>query len=303
MAYVYVEQVLLENMLINAFALWLALRLIHIPLVWLRIILSALTGSLFGIVMLLFSMPLYLQWAGKVVLSLLLSFIAVPRSTGKKKWLHTAGMFWLVTIILGGASLAMVYFLGGNVFVVGGVAMTRGASPAMLLGGLWLGYALIRWLWLGAFSGILPEQVPVTITQDNVTVQFMALVDTGQTLTEPGSARPIIVVDESQAKKLLPECMRHADTRGKDWLWWLNTATSSGFRNPVCPVGFRSVGGEGMLPGFRMDAVTVSGQKVAATIAVFQGRLDQKGVYHALVPAALVTRQKVFTAAGREKRA
>lgn len=161
---------------------------------------------------------------------------------------------------------------------LGGIALGLGS------GGFWslvLSAVGVCFLCILGFRGKAGAQhyVPVTVTCGNKTVSLTALVDTGNTLRDPISGRPVLVVDESVAAKL---CLlsRSQLTRPIETM---ASAKLPGLRLiPYTAVGSSA----GMLLGMRPDSVLVDGKEKEYIVAFAPQNLGH-GQYQALAGGAL----------------
>lgn len=161
---------------------------------------------------------------------------------------------------------------------LGGIAMGLGN------GGFWslvLSAGGVCFLCLVGFRGRAGAQhyVPIAIHHGGQTVSLTALVDTGNTLRDPVSGRPVLVVDVASASKLLPlthEQLAHP-------VETLATAKLPGLRLiPYSAVGQSA----GLLLGIRADRVEVEGKEAEYIVAFAPQNLGH-GQYQALAGGAL----------------
>lgn len=131
------------------------------------------------------------------------------------------------------------------------------------------------------FRGRVREQhyVPVTITCGEKSVSLTALVDTGNTLRDPISGRPVLVVDEAVAGKL---CLLSHNQLAHP-IETMTSARLPGLRLiPYTAVGSSA----GILLGIRADRVEVDGKEAEYIVAFAPQNLGH-GQYQALAGGAL----------------
>lgn len=141
------------------------------------------------------------------------------------------------------------------------------------------------------------EQVclyPVEIRWDSRAVSLTALLDTGNTLCDPLTKAPVILVELQLFKPYLPpklliliEQLQRGDL-GPVW----DLPTNWGGRFRVVP--FHAVGKtDGLLIGFRPDRVVIRQQQQSITceqvvIAFYQEALSPEGIYQGLIPPVVL---------------
>lgn len=116
------------------------------------------------------------------------------------------------------------------------------------------------------------QHCTLTILRQGQLRKCFAKVDTGNTLKEPFSGEPVIVVK----REVFPEISANTDTCLRD-----------GFRL----IPFASVGGEGVLPAFRADKITITEQNNHYQVSAYVALCDSEritGEIQALVPSVLL---------------
>ncbi len=161
---------------------------------------------------------------------------------------------------------------------LGGVAIGLGS------GGFWsllLSAGGVCFLCMVGFRGkaTLQHYVPVTITCGERTVSLTALVDTGNTLRDPISGCPVLVVDETVAGKLC--ALSH------NQLAHPIETMASGKHQGLRLIPYSAVGQSGgLLLGTRADRVQVEGRE-AEYIVAFAPQNFGHGQYRALAGGVL----------------
>ena len=199
-------------------------------------------------------------------------------------FLFLGGLLWRLVFL--GLMSVMAFGLDlrrGFLFVL--LSMALGGLTSLLnRGGFWalvLSAGAIAGLCLVGFRGKVGVQrfVPVTICCGGRTASVTALVDTGNTLRDPISGKPVLVVDENVAGKL--SALTRAQLR--DPIATLSQCPGPGYRL----IPFSAVGSPGgMLLGLRPDSLHVDGREAEYIIA-FAPQLLGAGRYQALAGGSL----------------
>lgn len=262
MTVVYIDLLFLLNLTANYLLLLTAGRMCGQVLRRWLLALSAALGALYACALFLPG----LGWLGaapcRVCAGVLMVLLAYGAGRGLLK----------VTLCFFGGSAA----LGGLVWaaeLLGGHSLTleRGVLYSyvdlrLLLLLLVLSYGLLYFLTDRAFQHRRSELVPVVIRLGGTAVKLTALLDTGNTLTDPMTNRPVLVAEGEYCKALLP--MPLPLDRPAEALAALGEAGERGWR--LLP--YRAVGVErGLLLAVKADSVTV-------------GNTDCKGLLVALSP-------------------
>lgn len=297
---VYLDEVLLGNVLMNFAILWLTARFCLLSGSFWRLVASATFGAVYAVA-LFFPVPAY--FAGipaKVGVSLLMLAIAFAPQPGRK--LGTAlVVFYLASFGLGGLVFGLSYFLGGGGFapgLQGFIEVPRGYFWPTVVSAL-----VVTWL-VGRSGGVFLHRrfirglfhVPVKISIYGKQLTVNALVDTGNQLSDPLTNHPVLVVELDAVRQLLPAELRWilAADADPDFEKVLSGLGDKRWATRLRLIPFQSLGrSSGLLLGFRPDQVEiVYGREVVrvknVVIAVYQRRLCPEESYRALVNPRLL---------------
>lgn len=161
---------------------------------------------------------------------------------------------------------------------LGGIALGLGN------GGFWslvLAAGLVCLMCLLGFRGRAGQQsyLPVTLCHMGKTVTLTALADTGNTLRDPVSGSPVLVVDGWVAGALLAL----SDAQVADPIGTLAAVKLPGLRLiPYSAVGQTA----GLLLGIRVDCVRIDGKETACIVAFAPQKLGH-GQYQALAGGSI----------------
>lgn len=150
-----------------------------------------------------------------------------------------------------------------------GIAAGEGMWPLIL------GAVVIFCLCMVSKTGNTRRYVPVTVAYQNHKADMTALIDTGNTLRDPMSGKPVLVADCDVAEKLLSLSQEAL----KDPVGTLAAQPVPGLRLiPYHSVGIPS----GMLLGVKADHVWIGGEKTEHIVAFSPNRLCGYGQFQAL---------------------
>ncbi|WP_027717341.1 sigma-E processing peptidase SpoIIGA [Desulfovirgula thermocuniculi] len=260
---VYVDQVLAGNLLLNYLLLWVAGRLSRVRAPLYRLWLSSLLGSVYSLLLFVPGCQVFFLLPCKVLASVLMVLLAfAPLSL--PRFFSCLALFYLSSFMLGGIWLGTIYFL---------YADSRSLSAAGLLGLVsrhyWTGLVLALAVFAGGGAALAlwrhrwrsrACQVGLAVEVEGCRVELEGMVDTGNSLRDPLTGHPVVVVEREALWPLLPPPMRlllEKEGREEGAALMLGLAGSSWARR-FCLIPFRSLGTErGMLLGFRPDLVEV----------------------------------------------
>lgn len=249
---VYLDLAVLLNMAVDFMLLMGTNTLAGFPTDWKRSLPAAALGGLYGGLCLVPGMVFLGGFHWRIVFLGLMGGIAFGWNRGSVKRI---GVFLLLSMALGGIALGF----------------GRGRFMAVLLSGvlLWL---LCRF----AFGGQVGQQeyVPVSIRYEGRQVQVIALRDTGNTLRDPVTGEPVLVLAAQAAQRLTGLTPQQIAAP----LETLASRAMPGLRL----IPYRAVGQGGMLLGMRFADVTIGTRNMAAVVAFDPGGLGEGTMYQAL---------------------
>lgn len=299
---VYLDIIVLENIVINYLILMVTARFSKSRTSSLRLFLGALAGALYlALMFLLPEMEFLTGVLSKILLSVVMT--AITFSVDRvMDFVKTLALFYAFTFIFAGASLALLYLGEGGGIVKNGVIITS----VPLLGTKWSLLVLAFSVTL-IILRIFKDLVQGRLSKEKLTVQLMisfdskvtglyALVDTGNSLYDPLTNTPVVVVEFSAIKEILPQEIR--DIFEKDNENDLAALTESISGTPWFSrfrlIPFTSLGREnGMLIGFRPDYIEIEEENRRkgirdVIVGIYNRALSRNEKYKALLNPELI---------------
>ena len=133
---------------------------------------------------------------------------------------------------------------------------------------------------------------PIQINWDGNELNLNALLDTGNRLYDPLTKVPVVIIEFSQVKQLLPnevvDLIEKMFRRVVDW-------ESNTFGREGSDLPFKSIGKEhGILIGFRPDSLKIWQKQQAfsnnhVVVGIYNNQLSPEGAFHALIPPTLLS--------------
>lgn len=296
---IYLDVLLLENIVINFVILFVTAKLAKLKTSTLRLFIGSLVGALYVVFIILQpGMTIYYTTFAKVLLSFFI--IAVTFSPRKVlAFFKILVIFYLSTFIFAGAALAFLFFNQQGGFVRNGIVYVSSQSKWTLIFFAFVTVGIIIKIFMEVIqSKISKEQllVPVKIAFDNRKVDLPALVDTGNSLKDPLTNVPVMVVEFKAMSELLPlEIKTIFESSGEDDLNKITSAISkSKWFSRFRLIPFSSLGKEnGMLIGFRPDYIEIGEDEEKrdvknVIVGIYNRSLSNSNKYKALLGPELV---------------
>ncbi len=255
---IYLDVLLAVNWVIDFLLLHATARLTHTPTRGRRLVLGAAVGAASCCVVLLPALPAPLSVACKAAGALAMTAAAF-RWCGVGALLRRTAVLFVLSAAFAGAAMALWVFVAPTgLQVVNGVVYYE-LSPLLLIALTAVSYGLLclagRFMRRREPAG---RSYRLRIVYHGHTAEVAALYDSGNGLIEPFSGAPAVVADYAAVAAVL------------------SPAWEPSRRTP--PPGarlipFSSVGGDGFLPAFRPERLTVCGE---------EGEWDVSGAYVAV---------------------
>lgn len=281
MTVIYVDTLFLLNALVDYLLLLGAARLAGEPLRRLAFALGAALGGAYAVAIFLPGMG-FLQ--GMPCRLAVLALMCVIAYGGGRRLLRQSLLFLALSCALGGGIL-MVALLGGRGLTLSGGVLYSAMDLKLVLLSAAGCYAAVTLVFrgLGRHTAPAGELVPVRVVLAGRGVELTALRDTGNTLTDPATGRPVLVAEGAALLPLLPPGVLEEKELANPvaCMEKLRAGPLAG-RARLLP--YRAVGVErGLLLALRPDEVWVDGQREELLAALSPTPVSDGGGYRVLV--------------------
>ena len=247
---VYGEVLFLENFITGWIILKLTCKLCGCSPKRRRIAAGSLMCGLYAFILFV---PLH--WLTALTSKLLFSAAVVLAVFGSGTWrgiLKTTGVFYIVSFLMGGVTIALMYLLHIPGMTGNGSFVFKGATFMQIAAGVAATWYLGNWL-----AGLLREKNLRKNIMQQVTVKvagnewrFSALIDTGNSLNDPVTGWPVAVLSKDASEKIKRQCDSEQFTK-------------------FSVIPYRTAGRAGVMFGLRPDFITVNGRHVTEIVLGF----------------------------------
>ena len=208
---VYVEDVFLDNFIIDFLILFITGKLLRIAIKIPRLLFAAALGV--GFVLLNLALPL--QGAPLLLYKLGIGLVMCITAFGErtiKRNILTYLTFLFVTLLIGGACFVVCFSFGTAVLGESGEVSYNLALPVGVVMGI---IALVTFV-VFQLVGVIKSKTArsnfvfdATIFHDNRSIKLKAFLDTGNTLVDPETHKPVVVITYDCFKKLNRSAQLH----------------------------------------------------------------------------------------------
>ncbi|MGI5928190.1 sigma-E processing peptidase SpoIIGA [Pseudoflavonifractor sp.] len=284
MTVVYIDSLFLLNFLVNYLLLLAAARLSGAVIRRPSLAMGAALGGGYAAAVFLPGMDFLLHPLCKIGAAVLMLLCAFGNS---RRLLRTGLIFFAVAAAFGGGIFAIELLGGRGLSLKNGIFYSTMDLKLILLSAA--GCYVVISLVLRRTGGHTAkrELVPAVVTLGERKTMLTALVDTGNTLTDPATNRPVMVAEGEKLFSLFPADAAPGPTELSDPVSALEHMADGPLRGRCRLLPYQAVGVEcGMLLAVRMDRVQVGTEDYGGIlVALSPNRLSDGGGYSALIGA------------------
>ena len=283
MTVVYIDALFLLNFVVDYLLLLCAGRLAGEVLHRGRLALGAALAGAYAAAVFLPGMGFLLHPLCKLAAAVLALLIGYG---GSRRLLRVTLVFFAVSAAFAGGILALELLGGRGLTLENGVFSSAMDLRLILLSAAGC-YVVITLLFLRSarHTAARQELVPAVLTLDGRRVALTALVDTGNTLTDPATGRPVMVAEGEKVAGLFPSGQAPDEADLRDPVAALERLSQAGFLGRCRLLPYQAVGVEcGMLLSLRLDGARVGREDYGTLlVALSPNRLSDGGGYSALI--------------------
>ena len=293
---IYIDVVFFENLIMNTIILIATGIILKQKIKWIRIILGGSLGAIYSIMTYISSLQIYSNLILKIILSILIIYIAYNPQTVKQLW-KSILIFYLTSFVFGGAAFALIYIVKPQeILMKNGLFLGTYPLKTVILA------AIIAFIILITAFTIIKSKLnkkdmfcEIKVKLNNKLIETKAMIDTGNLLKEPITNTPVIILEHT----LLYDCMP------REILNNLNKILGGDFEkipqeirqeyiSRLKLIPFSSLGKQnGMLVGIKADEVKVIYEEQENNykniiIGIYNKSLTKRGEYRALIGLELL---------------
>ncbi|NMO94770.1 sigma-E processing peptidase SpoIIGA [Paenibacillus lemnae] len=299
---VYIDLIFLVNLLIDGVLLALTAWMRRLnPRKW-RLFLSAVTGAMYVVMMFVPELGFLFTFLVKFGLSLIMLWIAFG-FVSLQSFLRNLGAFYMVNFAAAGGIIGFHYFMQSSGDLFNGIWFTAS-------GGLTFELKVSFWFMCIALFAVIMifravqttrRQVEqretllgqVTVEMGETTITCTGLLDTGNQLSDPLTRIPVMVMEASLWKDILPASWRTRLGEPDKWIMELDGETFA-WQDRLRLIPYRGVNrGAAFMLALKPDRVIIEMnghlyEPVRVLIGLDGGTLSGEGAYQAILHPELV---------------
>ncbi|MGN1327026.1 MAG: sigma-E processing peptidase SpoIIGA [Clostridia bacterium] len=291
---IYIDIIFVENILMNYIILFATLVIIKSRTKYqqIRLIVSSIIGSCYAVIIYLNILSIYSNIFAKIVLSIIMVYVAFG-AQNVKLLLKQILIFYLVSFIFGGCTVALIYFIKPeNVKINNGVFVGTYPIKVTLIAGV-VAFIVTQIAFRINKNKLNSKNTffDIEIFFEEKTLKVRALLDSGNMLTEPISKLPVIIVEKEELKKIISKDFLNyiENFMGGDAEKQYDEDNIQKYLSKVRMVPFMSIGKEnGMLIGIRIDKTKIETEDINierknVIVGIYDKKLTKDNKYNALI--------------------
>ena len=271
---IYIDIVIIENLIMNYVILCATGIVSKNKIRHLRLIMASLLGAIYSVVAYMKILEIYSNIVLKILLSVIIVYIAYNPQTVKKLW-KTLVMFYLVSFVFGGVAFSLIYIIK--------------PQDIIMKNGLFLGTYPLKTIILGAIVAFAIIIIAVKIIRKKFTTKDM-ICDIGNMLKEPITNTPVVVVEKILLYECIPkEILNNINQIIGGDLEKIPQRIQSQYISKLKLIPFSSLGKQnGMLLGIKVQKIKIIKESEEITkeniiVGIYQQSLTKNGEYQALM--------------------
>ena len=293
---IYVDVVLIENLLMNYIILFATGVILKVNIKHMRLVLASLIGAIYTIIAYMSAFKIYSNIGLKFVLSVIMIYIAFNPKSIKKLFKFTL-IFYLTSFVFGGVAFALIYIVKPqDILRNNGLILNSDSLKVIFIS------AIIAFVIIIIGFKVVKNKISakdmychINIKLNHKEIETKAMIDTGNFLKEPITNTHVIVVEHTLLYDCIPkEILNHLENiLGGDF-----SEIPKNIKEEYMPklkvIPFSSLGKQnGMLLGIKAEKVVIENEEERKTkenviIGIYNKSLTKRGEYRALLGIELM---------------
>lgn len=241
-----------------------------------RLLLSSIAGALFAILILFPQTEFVTGAAGKIIFSIILTSLSF-KAVSFKDFIKNLAVFYLISFTIGGCGYSLINIINKNSF----------STSKLLLITIFISYLILN-IASTVYEKYLRYDTLIhklTIVVNDSKINTDCFYDTGNTLYDPISKLPVIVVDIDVVKNLLPQNIIQ-DIINSDDITSIYFSSYTNIKLKLIP--YHTVSGNGFMLGFKPTEILIDGKNTNAIIAISKTNVSNEKKYSAIVNPQII---------------
>ena len=293
---IYIDVVFFENLIMNTIILIATGIILKQKIKWIRIILAGSLGAIYSIMTYISSLQIYSNLILKIILSILIIYIAYNPQTVKQLW-KSILIFYLTSFVFGGAAFALIYIVKPQeILMKNGLFLGTYPLKTVILA------AVVAFIILITAFTIVKSKISkkdmfceIEVELNNKIIETKAMIDTGNLLKEPITNTPVIILEHTLLYDCMPkEILNNLENILGGDFEQIPEKIKQEYVSKLKLIPFSSLGKQnGMLVGIKASKVKIVQEEQEneyenIIIGIYNKSLTKRGEYRALIGLELL---------------
>lgn len=290
---IYIDVVLIENLIMNYIILLATGLILKIKIKHIRLIIGSLLGAIYTIIGYMGILEIYSSFILKIILSIMIVYIAYYPQTLKKMWKELL-FFYLTSFVFGGVAFSLIYIVKPQEIIMkNGLFLGTYPLKTVILGAI-VAFVIIITAFKIIKSKISKKDLicEITVEIECKKIITKALIDTGNMLKEPITNTPVVVIEHTLLYDVIPkEILNHLEEIIGGDIKEIPEEIKNKYVSKLKLIPYSSLGKQnGMLLGIKAKKlIIVKGEekekieKENIILGIYDKSLTKKGEYRAII--------------------
>ena len=290
---IYIDVVLIENLIMNYIILLATGLILKIKIKHIRLIIGSLLGAIYTIIGYIGILEIYSSFILKIILSIMIVYIAYYPQTLKKMWKELL-FFYLTSFVFGGVAFSLIYIVKPQEIIMkNGLFLGTYPLKTVILGAI-VAFVIIITAFKIIKSKISKKYLicEITVEIEGKKIITKALIDTGNMLKEPITNTPVVVIEHTLLYDVIPkEILNHLEEIIGGDFKEIPEEIKNKYVSKLKLIPYSSLGKQnGMLLGIKAKKlIIVKGEekekieKENIILGIYDKSLTKKGEYRAII--------------------
>ncbi len=290
---IYIDVVLIENLIMNYIILLATGLILKIKIKHIRLIIGSLLGAIYTIIGYMGILEIYSSFILKIILSIMIVYIAYYPQTLKKMWKELL-FFYLTSFVFGGVAFSLIYIVKPQEIIMkNGLFLGTYPLKTVILGAI-VAFVIIITAFKIIKSKISKKDLicEITVEIEGKKIITKALIDTGNMLKEPITNTPVVVIERTLLYDVIPkEILNHLEEIIGGDFKEIPEEIKNKYVSKLKLIPYSSLGKQnGMLLGIKAKKlIIVKGEekekieKENIILGIYDKSLTKKGEYRAII--------------------
>lgn len=286
---VYLDVLVFENLFMNYLLLYVINRFCRCKSKPWRLGVASLVGALYVVILFFPGLHMLYSVIMKFMLSMVMIIIAFSPYK-LREFIKILILFYLEAFAIAGSIFAIFFISNKNVGIMDGAFLMDHISSTYIISGSLVAIILVKFGfdYFENYYSTEKNKIELDIFLNDKHCNIVALVDTGNSLKDPMTNVPVIVVYAKSIVDILPDDIKYEVLKEDNYSVLTKILLNSSLKSRIRVIPYKALGVEnGLLTGIRVDMISAKFKTKTnivreAIVALYNKPISSQGDYQAL---------------------